>query len=805
MTYLAISDFKHGLNRLRPQVAGIQGSLWNAVNCVISRGGDIESAKKFVPEYALPAGDTFGLSGINGVPYVFGTVSTPGGQPSDIAYEQLTYTGAANLVKVHDARPFSAKMYVIAEFDDGDVRHFYDGVELAEWQTIADAAWSYSTVAKLLARKINARSDVTAIAVGNKVKITAEVSGTPFTLATAVVDTAVVEKQATAIVNITGGTVSAGTNSVDQISLGASDLLASPIDFVTNNTATAAAIAAAITAGAVGGYTATAAGTVVTILAPSGSGATTNGTACVLLTSGDVTGTTTALAGGLTAVTAGLPTAAITHLQTNVAPVVEVRAACTITITGGSNDPGVNYFSQVAIGADNLLAGPVDFVLNFEAMANELALAITSAAVGGYSATAAGAAVTILAPPGLGATVNGTAPAITIAGDVTTTQTSLAGGVTAVAAQTQIDEVTISATTPDTLDSWSVTVNGDTYLSTGRSSATGTLIHVFLERVWVPVGTVLYYCHLSDPTKWSTMAGVPSTDPGFFDTSQDSEGSDDIVSIAEHNDGTAIFSDTNIRIYVLDTDATAIKIFQTIENTGSIAAKVPLQHGSVQIVYLAMSAMSALQSRLGSNFVVTADFATAISPYLQDFIDQVGATVAGNAHAVVEPRDGRYMLSIADKVFVLSLFADSGVAGWTEIDLGFVVEEFARIGRRVYARAGDTIYVYGGVAGDVYPGPNELPLDVELPFLSAQDPADSKNEGGFDMAGTGTWSVELRVDPNDLTKVTKTIYISEVTYPKGTISLAFNTTHVAPHLRCASGGKVTLSNMAIRYSIAETP
>jgi hypothetical protein len=696
MSAIFIPNFSHGLNRLRPQAVGEVGTLWNAKNCVINRGGDVESAKKFVPEYVLPSG-TFGLAGVNGTPYVFGTGTKPTGMPAAVSYQQLTYGGSANLVKIHDAKPFAAKLYVIAEFDDGDIEHFYGGARVTEWENVADTAFTaltYSAVAKWLARKINARDDVDAIAVDNRVVITAVTPGTSFTLSTSTVDNAHVASSA--------------------------------------------------------------------------------------------------------------PTAAISHLQANVAEVDEVRASGTVTITGGSSSPGINRVGQIAVGAHNLLSAPVDFVLDDAATANAVALAITSAAVAGYTATAAGAVITILAPPGLGATVNGTAPTVTAAGDVTTSTTNLADGVTAVAAQTQIDQVTISATSVDTLDSWKITVNSTDYISTGRSSCTGTLAHVVYQRVWVPTGTVLNFCKLGDATVWSTMAGVASTDPGFIDTSQDSEGADDITSLAEHNDGTAIFSDTNIRIYTLDTDATAIKILQTIENTGSIATKVPLQYGSTEVYYLAMTGLASIRSRLGSNFVVTLDVATAIATYLQDFIDQVGDTVVRDAAAAIEPRDGRFMMAIANKVFALSQFADTEVMAWTEIDLPFTVEEFARIGRRIMARAGNTIYVYGGVAGDVYPDPDEAPIDILTPFLSGDDPSGKKTSGGFDLMAEGVWDCELLVDPNDTSKTADVGVIGKITYPRGSLRVPLSTTQVAAHLTCSSGGRATLSNLMIHFDPGES-
>lgn len=693
MTFIQVPDFRHGINRLRPQVAGVPGALWNGINCVLSRGGDVESCKKFVAEYTLPAG-TFGLAGVNAVPFVFGTIATPGGMPADVSYQRLTYGGAATLLKIHDAKPFAGLMYVIAEFDDGDIRHFYNGAVVAEWQTLADANWTYTTIAKQLAAKINARSDVSAKAVDTRVLVTAVVSGTPFTLTTATTDSA----------NVPGS----------------------------------------------------------------------------------------------------LPTAVKTTIAANVARVAEVRATATVTITGGSNSPGVNSVSQIAIGASNLLTAPVNWVLSNDATAAAIALAITSAATAGYSATSVGPVVTILAPPGLGATINGTAPVVTLLGNVTRSQTSMAGGVTAVAAVTQVEQITVSATAADTLDTWKITVNGTTYLTIGRASATGTLIHIVKRRLWIPVGAIIRFCKLSAPATWTTMAGVAATDPGFIDTSTDSEGNDDIISLAEHNGNTGFFSETNIRVYALDTDATAIKIVQVLENSGSISKKAPLQYGNSDIYYLSMTGLKSVRSRLGYNFAYTLDVGSSISTYLQDYVALVGQAIAADSQAVIEPREGRYMLCINNTVFVYSDFAESGVAGWTEIDLPFTPEQFVSIGRRVMARSGNTIYVYGGLAGTVYPNANEYPVTVGLPFLVGSEPEGKKTETGFGMAGAGTWYVQVLVDPNDTTKKVRVGYVNKITFPQGIVKVPAYTTHIAPLLTCATGGRVTLSSLAFSYERGES-
>lgn len=690
MTYLSVSDFKRGMSRVRPQVVGQPGELWNAKNCVLSRGGDIESQKKFVGEFTLPAG-TFGLASNKGQPIVFGTGTTPVGMPSAVSYKQLTYTGAATLSKVHDAKPFAGKLYVIAEFDDGDIRHFYDGAEVAEWQARADALWDYTTVARVLAHKINERSDVSAIVIDNRVIVTAEVSGTDFTITTA-------------------------TN--DNANVGAS-----------------------------------------------------------------------------------APTAVKTTLAANTAPVAEVRAHATVTITGGSPSIGVNRVSQIAVGVNNLLAAPVDFVLDNSATANAVALAITSAATAGYSATAVGPVITILAPPGLGATINGTAGVVTLLGNVTASQTSFASGVTAVAAVTQIEQVAISATAPDTLDQWTITINGTAYKSNGRASATGKLIHVILRRLWIPVGPYLCYCKLSDPTVWTTTAS-PAADPGFIDTTLDTEGSEDITAIGEHNGNTVVFSDTSLRVYNLDTDATKIALLQYVDNAGAVITKAAIQYENADLFFVSLTGLTALRSRLGSNYSHTVDVASFIAPFLQDYIASVGDSVARNGQACMEPRDGRFMLCIGSRIFVYNAFVDSGVSGWTYLDLAFTPDQFLRVGRRIMARAGTTIYVYGGVGGNTYPAAGETTIDFETGFLSANDPGSKKADQEYGMAASGDWAVTVRVDPNDTTKVVNIGVVNKITYPKGNVNFPAYTSHAAVRATCASGGKVTFSNFLLGFNKA---
>jgi len=130
--YLQIEDFKGGLDSRRLEVSAAPGSLQVFENGHINRGGEIEKAKKWVAKYTLPAG-TFGLIAASNTLYVFGSITTPGGMPTGVTYQRLQNPDNGAMVRVAQAEVFKAKPYVIAEFNDDKVYHFYNGAGVRDW------------------------------------------------------------------------------------------------------------------------------------------------------------------------------------------------------------------------------------------------------------------------------------------------------------------------------------------------------------------------------------------------------------------------------------------------------------------------------------------------------------------------------------------------------------------------------------------------------------------------------------------------------------------------------------------------
>lgn len=689
MAYTAVSDFKFGMDRRRPQHSGIPGTLWLLKNAVITRGGDIERAKKFVPTDILPAG-TFGFFSIRGQRYVFGAGAAPGGLPTGIRYQQLAAPGSPAMIGVFSATGFSGKVYAVAAYADGNIYHFQDGVRVTDMDAVADADSSFDTVASRLADQIDAQTAFRAKGFGPVVEITAAVPGVGFTISASATD---------------------------------------------------------------------------------------NGPATT-------------------------PTAVVATVQPNVAPVAEVRAVGSVTVTGGTVSPGVNRITGVLVNAVQLLGTPVDFVGNNSETANALAVEINNNTTGhGYTASAAGAVVTLRAAVGTGSTPNGYIVARTVGGDVTTTAATMGGGVTAVAAVAQVVKVTISGGSFGAQDLWKITLDGSDYQTTGRASATVTAVIVHKSRVWGVAGSFLKGSKLNDASNWTDTTA--STGRVSINVANEVDGLENLVGLAKYQGMVAVFSRNSIVIYNLPADSANIELVQPIDNTGTIAGRAVVPYGANDVYYLDETGVRSLKTRDAIDAAYTTDIGSALDPFVQQIVAEVGTEVVANATAVIEPRDGRYMLAIGRYIVILSYFPSSKITAWSYYDFGQPISDLVRVGRDVYLRAGNTIYAYGGRDGTSYPNADEFPIVAETPFISSRDPAGIKTLEGFDMAAAGTWRVQVLQDPNSPEHMTDGGYINDTTYHLPANKLVGRTSHFAIRFTCKAAGYASLSSLAVHHATDE--
>lgn len=690
MGTIFLENFKYGMDRRRPRASGIPGTLWTGKNVVLTRGGDIERAKDFVATYTLPAGQTFGLAEVRGQLWTFGSVAVPSpAVPLGVNYMQLSAPSGAAMTRVLDARAAGGKLYVIAQYADGNIFHFYNGSRVTDWDGVADLGFTYAILADWLAGLVNADVDVSASSVNNQLYMTARVPGTAFTVTQSTTDN--------------GGTNDQG----------------------------------------------------ITLATP----------------------------------------------QVNVPAVAAVVASTAVTLLSGTT----GKITGITINGLQLLAVSVPFHTSLTQTAADLAVKINdNYTTPNYSAVAVGQIVTISAAVGTGTTPNGYVVTNTTSGNIVLSAPNLSGGVAAVAGVAQVTTATLIGT-PQSADLFALTINGRVYQSTGRASATGTSAFIASKRVFSTAGSLIQWDHLNDPTNWV------ATDPdfghanggGFINVANDAEGSERLVGAGRYLfNQLAGFTRRNTRLYNLSADATLIGLVQPVDNTGTIAARSIIGLGGIDVVYLADSGIRSLRPRDTTNAAFVEDLGTAIDPFVRAHIDTLSSDVYGRAVAVIQPRDDRLWLALDNRIYVLSYFPNSQISGWTYLEPGFSVTDFARVYDKLYARAGDTVYLYGGPTGNSYPSGVSPPPFIQTPFISQTPPARFQIQG-YDQSGQGDWLVSAIIDPNNESTSSSDVgVLSDITYNFDDIGSLGMSPFIALDITGTAGGYMSISNMAV-YDTSE--
>jgi hypothetical protein len=798
MAYEVLDNFRSGMVRTRARHAGPRGSVWTAADCIINRSGELERRLPFRTHKTLPTAQTFGGYKYNGVIHVFGHeagVTVPAG----VTYHQLQHPFGAPMNDILDIEAFFGSLYVIARYSDGSIHHFFNDVRVTDWDQLTTAYGSFANLATAFAAKINSASLFTATAQGAFLDIEGY-GGVEFTLTASVVNGGVSSDQSAVISEIValGSVVSAvsaeaefevvsgtaGTSgqttgsinvvsasmscSVQTITVSGNELLDYEVviseDF--NNSdylrrTLAQAVAASISAhSAVSGWTATFDGTFGVNLVRAG--------------------------GGFDGV---LPS--ISSIGCNLPPTVL-----------NEDDTPSNYVSSILVdGTAQLLGALVPFGASVNATATAIAAAINAyTPTSGYTASAAGPIVTVVAPPGLGATVNTHAFTFATTGSfVIDNETAFSGGVNGSTSAQQKQRVEFTGVF-EVADTWTLTVGGTPYTVSGDAFQPGRQALTFRKKVYSSAGSVVLFSALRDARSFVSGIGA-----GFLNVSGEKYGDAAISTLAEYAGNMAVFTKQSIAIFDMREDEDLNQLLYTIENIGTNAELSVQPFGQRDVFFLTWGGVRSLRAHNGTDRAFVSDVGTPIDPFVQEWMDTQGATIAAKAKSVIEPKDNRYVISIGTRAFVFNYFPDEKIAGWTYWNLPSEPKAWFRDERILYVRMGDVIYAYGGDNGNTLPEDGEVIATVEMHFVDAKTPMHFKNWDDLDMGLVGEWMVSALIDPNNTSTDDETPLgvFHRITYPEGDRPFDLRGTHIALKLVCSKGGAAKITDMTPHYNGSE--
>lgn len=135
MQITAINGLTSGIDRLRWKGGASPKGLYDLLNGYVTLSGSIESRPGTAEDATLPSG-THGLCAFDGALVVFAIEpkSCPAGYSCEVLVNPNDAT--SDIAEIHYAGPFLGYLYVVVEFDDGNVWHYWlEGSSSAnDWQ-----------------------------------------------------------------------------------------------------------------------------------------------------------------------------------------------------------------------------------------------------------------------------------------------------------------------------------------------------------------------------------------------------------------------------------------------------------------------------------------------------------------------------------------------------------------------------------------------------------------------------------------------------------------------------------------------
>ena len=427
-----------------------------------------------------------------------------------------------------------------------------------------------------------------------------------------------------------------------------------------------------------------------------------------------------------------------------------------------------NAVTDITVNGVSIIGGQVEWETSHSATALELADAINNfPSAPEYEATAVNQFVNIIAKES-GSSFNNYAIAVSVAGNVTTA---------------------FDPTTQNYLD-------GGANASAVQGYTPGPFVRPVKNKMYALSDSLLHFSAVDDPTEWNDG----SLGAGFINLANNAKGSEDLKAIANYFDNIAVLAEQAVQIWFVDADEDLNQQIQVLNNTGTIAPDSVVEFGDNDVFYLSLSGVRSLRSRDSSNAAFVGDIGNPIDQLIVPEI-QDDRALSEKSKAILEPRDGRYMLALGDTIYVFSYFPSSQVSAWSTYKPGFVVDRWAYDGRQVLCRSGNTLYSLGGENGNIY---DSTSVTVQMPFLDASSPATHKDFMSIDVTCENVWDVALATDPQDITLHEDVVTVYRTTYGLGRASITGYSTHVAPRLTCTKPGKAKIGNIAIHYSAAES-
>lgn len=328
-----------------------------------------------------------------------------------------------------------------------------------------------------------------------------------------------------------------------------------------------------------------------------------------------------------------------------------------------------------------------------------------------------------------------------------------------------------------------------------------TSLLTFGSKLYGTAGSVVYFSNINLPADWIDTGVSPHLGAGFVNMANQSAGSETLTALGKYQNLMAIFSRRNAQLWVMDIDDAENKQSQVLSNVGTFAPRSVVSFGEIDVFFLADNGVRSLRARSNSNRAGVTDVGTPIDEELNTYLKTLTTAQRAAAVGAVDPVDGRYILAVGTRCYVFSYYTDGQISAWSRYDLPFTITDLVSDSGKLWARAGDTVYLLGGDSGDTY---DTTTVTVETPYIDGRQIATFKQFFGFDIVCQGEWIVSINSDPEQPDVWSEIARVSGTTVAEPGIGFDSYSPLIKLKLVSVGTGLAKISKVVVHYHSAES-
>ena len=305
-------------------------------------------------------------------------------------------------------------------------------------------------------------------------------------------------------------------------------------------------------------------------------------------------------------------------------------------------------------------------------------------------------------------------------------------------------------------------------------------------------GDVVRYCATGRPRDWSS-----EDDAGFLPSGLNARGDRTATALGLQRGRLGVLTRDSCQLWTVDPDPNNMGLYDIVENVGSSFPKT-VANVAGDLYFLSDYGVRSITTQAYTENLVDEDVGSPVDELVRIAIDD--AEERG-----IVPRSfyfygtGQYVLMFGNHLFVYSISRTAKIAAWSHYFLQFDVDAVAELGKKLYFRSGDDVYVFdetvhtdGGIQYEVM---------IELPWMDCKKPGELKMLHGIDAVLEGNAWLSIAFNSENSDARTPEVPIKGNTRPGGLIPIPCCGTEFSIRIRNYDDGPFKLNALTLYYDV----